>query len=196
MITGQQFKDSADLLGVEVAAIKAVAEVESGGSGFLSTGEPVILFEPHIFWRELKKREINPHFFEAGNEDILYEYWGKHPYGKSSEQHARLQRAVAINREAALCSASWGKFQVLGNNYKACGCATIQEFINAMYKDEGEHLRLFCNLIKSFGLVQALKDRDWRKFARSYNGPSYEKNNYHKRLNTTYLKHKAFENKN
>jgi group I intron endonuclease len=41
MITSQQFTDSAERLGIETACIKAVAEVESGGNGFLTTGEPV-----------------------------------------------------------------------------------------------------------------------------------------------------------
>lgn len=190
MITKEQFKEAADLLGVEVAVIKAVTEVESSGSGFLSTGEPVILFEPHIFWKELKKREINPHNFLPEYSDILYEKWGSKPYGKSSQQHARLQRATEVHREAALSSASWGMFQILGNNYKACGCSSVQDFINEIYKGEYEHLKLFCQFVKNNGLVDELKRKDWRGFARRYNGPAYEKNNYHKKLNTSYLKHK------
>lgn len=189
MITKEQFAEAAQLLGVEVAVIKAVTEVESSGSGFLTTGEPVILFEPHIFWRELKKRGINPYNYLPHYSDILYEKWGAKPYGKSSQQHARLQRATEVNREAALCSASWGLFQILGNNHKACGCKTIQDFINEIYKGEYEHLKLFCNLVKDFGLVDELQRKDWRGFARRYNGPSYEKNNYHKKLNTAYLKY-------
>jgi hypothetical protein len=191
MITNQQFQNAATLLGVELACIKAVAEVESGGSGFLSTGEPVILFEPHQFYRELNKRGITPEtYMNPETEDILYKKWGTKPYGKSSEQHARLARATHIHREAALCSASWGKFQVMGYHFRACGCNTIQDFINAMYKDEGEHLRLFCNFLNSQGLTGALKAKDWRKFAYRYNGAGYEKNNYHKKLNTAYLKYR------
>jgi hypothetical protein len=191
MITSQQFKDSASLLGLEVSVIKAVAEVESGGSGFLSTGEPVILFEPHQFYRELKKRGITPEaHMNDSTRDILYKKWGEQAYGPASHQHERLERACQINREAALCAASWGKFQIMGYHYRACGCATLQDFINAMYKDEAEHLRLFCNFLQSQGLVPALKAKDWRKFAFRYNGAGYEKNNYHKRLNTCYLKYK------
>lgn len=191
MITSQQFTDSAKSLGVELAAIKAVAEVESGGNGFLSTGEPVILFEPHIFWRELKKRGIDPKDHVKGNEDILYEHWGERPYLPSSKQHGQLEKACKIHREAALCSASWGRFQIMGFNYALCGCINIQEFINAIYKDEGEHLRLFCNFIKSKGLIDELRRKDWRGFAYSYNGANYEKNKYHLKLNTAYQKYKA-----
>jgi hypothetical protein len=194
MITSQQFLDSAQSLGVDVATLKAVAEVESGGSGFLSSGEPVILFEPHIFWRELKNRQIDPHQFVHGNEDILYEHWGERPYQPASKQHELLERACQIHREAALCSASWGRFQIMGFNYRLCGCKTLQEFINAIYKDEGEHLRLFCNFIKTKGLVDELRRKDWRGFAYGYNGASYEKNRYHLKLNTAYLKYKASTN--
>jgi hypothetical protein len=191
MLTSQNFSDSAKLLGVEAATIKAVAEVESSGNGFLTTGEPVILFEPHQFWRELKKRGINPEVHIKGNEDVLYEKWGTKPYPKSSEQHARLNRAVLIHREAALCSASWGRFQIMGYHFKTCGCETLQDFINSMYKDEGEHLRRFCLFIINTGLVPALREKDWEKFAFRYNGAGYKVNNYHKKLNAAYLKHKT-----
>jgi len=49
MISENQFSTSAKSLNVEVASIKAVAEVESSGDGFLADGKPKILFEPHIF---------------------------------------------------------------------------------------------------------------------------------------------------
>ena len=47
MITEQQFKSSASLLKIEVAAIKAVAEVESSGEGFLPGGKPKIFITVH-----------------------------------------------------------------------------------------------------------------------------------------------------
>jgi len=39
--------------GVEPAVILAIQQVESGGNGFFSDGRPKILFEGHIFWKEL-----------------------------------------------------------------------------------------------------------------------------------------------
>lgn len=50
-LTEQGYIDAAKELGCEVAAIKAVAEVESRGLGFLPTGEPKILFECHRFFK-------------------------------------------------------------------------------------------------------------------------------------------------
>jgi hypothetical protein len=45
------FRAAAKLLKCDVAAIKAVAEVESSGNGFLSDGRVKILFEGHQFYK-------------------------------------------------------------------------------------------------------------------------------------------------
>ena len=192
MITEQGFKDSAKKIGCTLAAVKAVAEVESGGKGFLSTGEPVILFEPHVFWKRLKSRGVDPVKLIAMHteySDILYPVWGSKPYGKSSQQHARLQRAVAINSEAALESASWGKFQILGMNWKLCGYTGLQEFINAAYTSEDEHLDMFTEYVINVGLDDELINLDWKGFARGYNGALYWKNQYDVKLKRAYEKY-------
>lgn len=192
MITENQFKEIADLLDIEVATIKAVTEVESKGEAFLSTGEPIILFEPHIFWKELQNKGINPLTYvnNTDTSDIVYQKWGAKPYGKFSQQHSRLARAVKINREAALKSASWGAFQIMGFNYDICGFPTVQEFVNAMYESEFEHLKAFSNFIKNTGLVKHLKTKNWEAFAKGYNGSGYKKNDYHNKLAKAYNKYK------
>lgn len=198
MISEKQYFDSAMLLNVEVAAIKAVKLVESRGAGFLPNGvDPVILFEPHVFWQQLMERDINPmdHLTkEVGKkripnpeyQDILYPKWQPGKYGPVNAQHERLKRAANIHREAALASASWGTFQVMGFNYEACDCKTLQEFINAMYKNEDEHLRLFVNFLKTKGLDKHLRSKNWDAFALGYNGKGYKVHNYHGRLADAY----------
>lgn len=204
MITEEQYKQCATSLAVDVATIKAVAHVESGGEGFLPTGEPKILFEPHVFWKELKKRAYDPNKFarqkitvtingkkvvmpcDNVNDPILYPIWVPGLYGPSSKQHKRLQRASEIDREAALSSASWGKFQILGNNWRLCDCATLQDFINAMYESEDKHLELFTDYIQNTYLDDELRAKDWAGFARGYNGPLYYKNSYDKKLKAAY----------
>lgn len=181
-ISEAAFKQAASVLKCEVAAIKAVDSVESRGGGFLSTGEIKILFEPHIFWKLLKEAGKTPVV-----SDICYPKWNTRPYGKESQQHGRLQKAVLINRDIALMSASWGRFQIMGFNYKLCGCKTIQEFINRMSKSEEEQLLLFVNYIKSVRLDDELINLDWLGFALQYNGPLYWKNNYNGKLAKAYL---------
>jgi hypothetical protein len=189
MISDKAFADSAAIIGCQVAAIKAVSQVESGGSGFLPTGEPTILFEPHIFWKQLRLVNIDPAALLAQHpeySDILYPVWGTKPYGKVSAQHARLARAVAINKEAAFKSASWGKFQIMGFNYAACGCSTLQEFINDMYASEDLHLQCFTTYIKTEHLDDELRNLDWAGFSLGYNGPLYRKNGYDTKLAAAY----------
>ena len=212
MITEKQFSLSAISLSVPVAAIKAVAEVEARGDGFLPTGQPVILFEPHVFWKELRARGTFPKdyiLYEAvydknGKEtgalkaivnskyaDILYPKWKPGAYGPSSRQHERLARAAEIDREAALSSASWGKFQIMGFNWKECGCSSLQEFINIIYESEYGHLLLFCHFISKKGLVKHLKNRRWDLFAYGYNGEGYKTNKYDKKLEAAFKKYSA-----
>jgi hypothetical protein len=193
MISQDQYRNSALYLGCGISEIKAVAQVEGSGSGFLAPDVPVILYEPHQMWRELIKVGIDPEDHTEGNEDILYKKWGTKPYGKSSQQHARLERAAKIHREAALQSCSWGLFQIMGYHYRACGCATLQEFINAMYKSEDEHLRLFCNFLKSTGLDKPLREHKWAEFAERYNGKGYKVNKYDVKLKKAYEQFNAFK---
>lgn len=191
MITEQKYREVAKELGIEVAVIKAVAEVESRGNGFMTNGEPTILFEPHVFWRVLKAKGIDPNKYTKGNTDILYPKFKTGHYGKTSEQHGRLQRAVKIDRDSALMAASWGKFQVLGENYKSLGYKTIQEFINDAYRNEDSHLDMFVRYVKVNNLVRYLKTKDWESFSRGYNGKSYAVNKYPQKLKAAYARHNA-----
>ncbi|WP_346236672.1 N-acetylmuramidase family protein [Niabella insulamsoli] len=180
LLTQKDFEDAALQIGCEVAAIKAVAEVESRGDGFLSTGEPKILFERHIF----SKRTGG--IFDKTNPGISNRVPGG--YGTVASQHKRLQEAVPLNRNAALMSASWGKFQIMGFNYTLAGYNSLQEFITAMYQGEREHLLAFINYIKNTFLDDELRDKRWTDFARKYNGPLYWKNKYDTKMAEAYKK--------
>jgi hypothetical protein len=190
MISEQQFAKSALFLDVEIAAIKAVAEVESGGGGFTTvngTSLPVILFEPHIFWKQLMKVGKKP-----VESDICYVKWGTKPYPKGQvAQHERLKRAMEIHSDAALQSTSWGKFQIMGFNYSSCGCVSLKEFIDDMYKDEDAQLHRFSEFIKKKKLDKELRSRNWAAFAKGYNGAAYLKNKYDTKLATAYVKFKS-----
>ena len=53
-LTDADFARAAEALNVEVAAIRAVAEVEAAGAGFIADGRPAVLYEPHVFHRLTK----------------------------------------------------------------------------------------------------------------------------------------------
>jgi hypothetical protein len=188
-ITEKDYVRAAKALNIKTAAVKAVKEVESSGNGFLVTGEVKILFEPHIFWKQLKVQGLDPAKLQKANPDIIYLKWGEKPYGKVSAQWGRLNRAIAINRQAALRSCSWGLFQIMGFNFKACGCTNVDDFVKKMALSEGSQLDLFVNYIKSSFLDDELRVLDWRGFAKQYNGPQYEKNQYHIKLDRAYQKY-------
>lgn len=182
-LTDADFRAAANHLGVPVAAIKAVAEVEAPGSGFLPTGEPRILFERHKFSRHTGGK------YDQSHPNISNPKWGG--YGKESQQHARLTLAASLDRDAAIKSASWGRFQILGENYRQAGFATLQGFVNAMYASEADQLEAFCNfVIADKRLHAALKRKDWPVYARIYNGPAYAEHGYDTRLAAAYDRHR------
>ncbi len=180
-LSEDDFKKAAQKLGCEVAAVKAVAEVESGKYGaFLPSGEPVILFERHKF------SQLTGHVYDQQYPDISNKKPGG--YGPVSMQHARLQKAAALDRDAALQACSWGRFQVLGMNWESLGYASIQDFVNAMYRSEADQLDSFVRFVQTNGLANYLRTKNWAAFARGYNGPDYKINQYDTKLAAGYKK--------
>ncbi|MFV0410244.1 MAG: peptidoglycan-binding protein, partial [Paracoccus sp. (in: a-proteobacteria)] len=53
-LSEDDLKDFAHQYDLELATIKAVNEIESTGRGFLIDGRPKILFEGHVFWKQLQ----------------------------------------------------------------------------------------------------------------------------------------------
>jgi hypothetical protein len=179
-LTEKGFNDAGRELGVETAVIKAVAEVESAGEGFLEDGRVRILFERHKF-----------HKYSGGqfddHKDISDPKAGGYGAG-GAHQNARFTEAFELDPEAAMMSASWGKFQIMGFNHKAAGFDTVGEFVDAMKVSEDEQLKAFVKVIKSWGLVQELRAHDWVGFARQYNGAGYKMNAYDTKLAKAYEK--------
>lgn len=180
-LTESDYENTALRLNCEVAAIKAVAEVESGPyGGFLADDTPVILFERHLF------HKLTSGAYDTTHPDVSARTPGG--YGPVRVQHARLAEAATLNRDAALQSCSWGRFQVLGSNWRSLGYATLQQFVNAMYESESAQLDSFLRFVEVNGLAGALRQRNWAQFARRYNGPSYAKNHYDTKLAAAYAK--------
>lgn len=184
-LTVHDFDAAAEMLGCERAMIQAVAEVESRGSGFCPDDFPKTLFEGHIFFR------YTDGLYATSHPTLCYKSWTTKFYGKTWQaERQRLADAIRLNRTAALMSASWGKFQIMGFNYALCGCVALQAFVNRMSKSEAEHLSLFCEYIISAGLDDELRDKNFDRFARLYNGPLYQKNEYPEKLVAAYAKYK------
>lgn len=192
LLTEQDFVRAANAIGCSVAAIKAVSEVEAPSGGFDAYGRPRILFEGHKFSQATQGR------YDATNPTISHPNWTRKHYAvgptadaRNAGEHARLEQASKLNRDAALASASWGKFQIMGANHLACGFPTLQAFINAMYASEGRQLDAFVGYVKSEGLSTHLQERRWAAFARQYNGPDYAVNRYDTKMADAYRRFSA-----
>lgn len=197
LLSEQDLIDFANEHNLELAVIKAVNEVESGGKGFLVDGRPKILFEGHVFWRQLEVRGINPGTYASANtRDVLYENQTKKYYVGGAAEYTRLEKAINLNpdkrfSDAAKCSASWGLYQIMGYNALTIGYDTIDEFVEKMYLNEGEHLKAFGLFLKANKLIGYLRDKKWADFASRYNGKGYRTNKYDEKLMKAYLKFRA-----
>lgn len=165
--------------------LHAVMEVETRGGGFDIHGRIKMLFEPHIFYRELSGAERE----EAVAAGLAYRRWGEKRYPKDS--YPRLRKAMEINAEAALRSCSWGLGQIMGFNHRLAGYASVAAMVAAFVDDEDSHLAAMIEFIVSNGLDDELRREDWRGFARGYNGSGYAKHGYHLKLKKAFDKWKA-----
>jgi hypothetical protein len=171
---------AAEVIGCEVAVLQAVIEVEAGGTGFDRSGRPTALFEPHVFFRVLSGEKRR----RAVAAKLAYSRWGTRPYPLNS--YPRILAACAIDEERALQATSWGLPQILGINHQAAGFSSAADMVIAFCKGEDEQLRAMAQFIVTMKLDGPLRRRDWTKFAKSYNGPSYKRNGYDVKLARTY----------
>ena len=177
--------------GLAPASVKAVIKVESSGRGFYFDKKPTILFEGHKFWEQLILKGFDPKELEEKNRDILYRYWTKKYYSRNSQkEYHRLDKAIKIDEESALKSASWGMFQIMGFNHKSAGFDTVYEFVEYIKVSEKNQLDAFFTFLKKGGCFKHLKNKNWAEFARCYNGSAFKKNGYDAKLQKAYFKSK------
>lgn len=196
-ITFDEIEKGARWLNLEPCLLQAVVEVESNGDGFLPDGRPKILFEGHIFWKQLEMHNRHPlkhltdrtYLERYGRvDDILYKTWTKAHYLGGAKEYDRLERAKKIHSESAMCSASWGLFQIMGFNFAVCGYSTVYKMVDAMKDGYSGQLEAFGGFMTGNNLIKPLKAQDWAKFARGYNGAGYAQNKYDVKLKQAYEK--------
>ncbi|MBT1266831.1 N-acetylmuramidase family protein [Pseudomonas sp. VS38] len=193
---------AAERLGVPLASIYAVNEVESKGKGFLDNGKPVILFERHIMYRQLATvrnagddpAELKCHADQLATANPALVNPKPGGYIGGTAEHQRLAMARLIDDSAALESASWGAFQIMGFHWKRLGYACVQDFVAAMSAGESQQFDAFTRFIETDPtLHKALKARKWAEFAKLYNGPDYLRNLYDTKLQRAYERHAGCE---
>ncbi|WP_048647508.1 N-acetylmuramidase family protein [Nitratireductor soli] len=168
-------------IGVGEDELHAFMDVEATGSGFDNQGRPKMLFEPHVFYRNLSGAKRD----RAVKAGLAYAKW-KRNYPKDS--YPRLLAAMKIDETAALRAASWGLGQILGENHKAVGYATPQAMVTAFMADEEHHLDAVVSFLISKKLAAKLRAHDWAGVARGYNGAGYKQNAYDTKMAAAYAK--------
>ncbi len=189
-LTERDYREVAQELGVEVAAIKAVVTVEAGHAheGFCAPGLPIINFDLSVFKQFARKRGVNLSKYTRSH-SVVFARPNTRKYGSYQKaQYARLNAAKQINHKAAIEGTMWGMFQIGGFNWKICGTSSIDEFVKLMSTSERAQLDLFAELIKNTGMLPSLRAKNWSKFASRYNGPAYAKRGYHTKLARAYAK--------
>ncbi|MGN7785385.1 N-acetylmuramidase domain-containing protein [Niabella sp. 22666] len=176
-LTDLDLSKAAAVLSCEIAIIKTIIDLEGSREGFLSTYEPLLWFHKDVFSRRTQGA------YDRVAPDISHPEPGE--FGPSSIQHERLHKAAWLNRNAALMSASWGKFQLMGYNYALAGYFSLQDFVSAMYKSEGEHLLAFVQYLKNLSLDEDLRNKNWEAFAFKYKSPE-DRNAYIHKLKEAY----------
>jgi hypothetical protein len=187
------YKKLADEFGINIPLIKTVISVESSGSGFILTEPnptfPKILLEAHYVYK-ITKTPVN-----SINSKLSQPTWGRgrqYYLGGAMEWTKRLLPLMDILSDhkedpltACLCC-SWGMGQVMGTNFKLADCKNIQQFVEENHAGEYWQARHMMSFVKNTGLLNPLKERNWAKFARGYNGPGYAQNKYDIKLAQAY----------
>jgi uncharacterized protein (TIGR02594 family) len=164
---------------IPISHIKAVLAVEAAGSGFTADGLLKLLYEPHIMWKKTSG---------VGRErlrkmGLAYQKWGTSPYPtEMADRHRQIERAYGVVRQDAFLGASYGLGQVLGTNAVDLGYGNAMKMAQEMLKGEAFQLEAMMRFIERNGILDAMKNGDWKAFARVYNGPSYAKHGYHIKL--------------
>lgn len=181
-ITESQYKATASLLKCKVSAIKAVDFVESAGNGFLKNGKLKILFEGHKFFIHTQGK------YSITNPDLCYKKYTNKFYGLN--QWDRYLEATKLDAVAAALSCSWGRFQIMGDEYKRCGYVSVIEMIKDFETSESRHLIAVAKFIISKNIDDDLRELNWSTFCYYYNGPKYAENGYDIKLKKAF---KQFE---
>ena len=157
-LTHADYAEVAKDLKCEPEVLQAIAKVESGKEAFDAHGRLVIRFEPTHFSSDGTHPELSSGTSHDGPE----------------RNYKIFEKAYQVDPEAALEACSWGKFQLMGENYDHLGFSSPQEMVKTMAQGEKAQLPAFKKFLQYKGLEQALQEKDWGKIASGYNGKHYK----------------------
>lgn len=169
-------------------ALQAVAWVESAGVFFWTVGGqqlPAIRFEGHKFYQFLKsqpeklKRAINAGLADPKMGGV------KNPNSWAA-RYDLLHRAMEIDAELAIEATSWGIGQVMGFHWESLGFKSAADFMKYVKSSVEGQLDVMWRFIVKNHLDDEIARKDWKGFARGYNGSAYAKNQYDTKMAKAY----------
>lgn len=192
-LTEADYEEVAQMLDVDVAAIKAVVDIETGRrhEGFWAPGKPLINFDLTMYRRFAPRSGVSLTKARKAHPEIFRRPDARRYGSYQAAQQARLDAACDVDTVSAYQSTFWGMFQIGGFNWRKCGCESVQQFVELMSRSERSQLELFARFIENSGMVDAVRRHNWLQFALKYNGPKAKSRGYHKRLAASYKRHSA-----
>lgn len=178
--TLQDWVNVARTIGAHPARLLAVKAVESGGAAFNAEGRLVIAYEPHVFSRNSTPK----HGYDASHPQLSYRRWidvrslppsAWHPMRlKQADRWDLLVQAASLDFYAGTAAASYGMWQILGENARKLGYRDPMHMIEVMYQGHEGQWEAFVRFCRWAGCLDALIKGDWATFEKRYNGGGHK----------------------
>jgi len=156
---------TAHSFGVGLAEVWTLLHIAGRSCGYLASRRPEVVFCRRTFRCETAGVYDTQHpelsHPDDGDDDT-----------PSESQYQRLERAVLLDRVAALRSGAWGIGQVLGLHAESLGYADVEDMVGKMLESEEEQLRCILTFAAVNGLLEPLKNHDWARLAERFVEPS------------------------
>lgn len=154
---------AANALGCDVAAVKAVFEVEAAGRFYEASGKLPRRFEPHHFPSQYRS---TIGFTVAKGQAA----WRASLALATSARRRMFDIAFGIDSEAAHDASSYGAPQIMGFNAELAGHTSATAMVHAFEQSADNQILAFVAFIQNAGLASHIRSHNWLALAAGYNG--------------------------
>lgn len=178
---------------LEPEMIMAFSKVECKREPFDSDGFPAILYERHVFYRNVVDhhgRRQAKEWAEKYPTICASKGYGRGGYGSYAGQRKKFSKAFALCNDCAMEACSWGPFQELGENWEDYGFQNVGKFVDTMKDGLYGACIVFIRSIKARGLVVPMLNHRYATIAEKYNGKGYKQFAYDKQIQEAFEKAK------
>lgn len=180
----QDFVNAGSALNIAPWRLHAFYATESSGSGFDSNGRLKIMYEPHVVSRNTGRRldTMNFPWMWRGKETqvkLSYRRWVPlhkvpkhvwHPYREGDTGRWEMLATTYELEENAIMGASYGGFQILGENASSLGYRDPLDMIENLYQGEPAHLEAAIRFLRRKNVLGKLRVGDFHAVERAWNG--------------------------